>query len=54
MLGTLYFSTKILLDTLKNYKDYKDFDYKLIGWLLFIIIAVVITIALLIVILIFI
>lgn len=53
LLATLFFSTKVLIDTFKNYKDYNEFDYKLVYWLFFIIMAVIITIAGLIVILLF-
>ena len=53
LLGTLFFSTKVLVDTFKNYKVYKEFDYKLVFWLFFIILAVIITIAGLIVLLLF-
>ena len=53
LLGTLAFSTKILVDTFRNYKEYNDFDYKLVYWIFFIIVAVIITIAGLIVLLIF-
>lgn len=53
LLGTLYFSTKVLVETFQHYKVYSDFDYKLLYWLFFIIIAVLITIAGLIVLLLF-
>lgn len=53
LLGLSYFSTKVLVDTFKNYKVYDDFDYKLLFWLFYIIMAVVITIAGLVVLLLF-
>ena len=53
LLGTLAFSTKILVDTFRNYKEYDDFDYKLIYWIFYIVVAVIISIAGFIVLLIF-
>ena len=53
LLGTTCFSTKVLIDTFKNYKVYKEFNYQLIFWLFFIIVAAVITVAAVIVILMF-
>lgn len=44
LLATLYGSTKILIETFKNYALYDEFDYNLLFWLLFTIIGVIITI----------
>jgi hypothetical protein len=53
MIGILFFSTKILIDTFKHYKVYKDFNYQILYWLFFMIIGIIITLAGMILILIF-
>ena len=53
LIGTLSFSTKILIDTFRNYKVEDDFDYKLLYWLFFIVLTVMITIACLVVLFLF-
>lgn len=40
-----YFASRILIQTLKNYKDYENFDYKLLFILNFSILSFIITIA---------
>jgi len=53
MIGILFFSTKVLIDTFKQYKVYKDFNYQILYWLFFMIIGIIITIAGMVLILIF-
>lgn len=53
LIGILYFSTKVLIETLHNYKVEDDFDYKLLFSIIFIVLTVLITIACLVVILLF-
>ena len=45
LIGILFFSTKVLIDTFKHYKVYKDFNYQIIYWLFFLSIAGIITVA---------
>jgi len=44
LLGTLFLSTKVLIDTFKNYGVHNEVDYKLLFWLLYIVIAAIITV----------
>lgn len=53
LLAVLYFSTKILVDTFRNYKMYDDFDYDLLFWMFYIVLAVAITITCFVIILLF-